>query len=59
MGRELPCDRAVVADALGQSGAYVLVPAGYQASYLHDEYHRIFEHDAAQGVEEPGAVPER
>jgi putative transposase len=34
-------------------------PAGDQAGHLHDEYHRVFEHDAAEGVEEPGAVPER
>jgi hypothetical protein len=40
-------------------GADVQVLGGNQAGDLHDEHDRVFEHDAAEGDEEPVAVPER
>lgn len=59
MGGELPSHRQVVAGELGESGADVRVFGGDQAGGLHDEHDRIFEHDAAQSVAEPGTVAER
>ena len=58
MGSELPRDRPLVAAELAAGGADVLVPGKDQAGRLHDEHHRVADHDAAEGVEEPAAVPE-
>ena len=62
-GRELSRDRMLLTAELGaELGAGhldLLLPGGNPAGDLYDEYHRVLEHDAAQGVEEPSAVPER
>jgi hypothetical protein len=57
--RELSHHRAVVAAELGAGRADVLLPRRDHVSGLHDEHDRVAEHDAAEGVEEPGSVPER
>lgn len=58
MGWSLPGHLTVMAIELGASGADVLVSVGDQASDLHDEHDRIFEHDTAEGVEESRTVSE-
>jgi hypothetical protein len=57
-GGRLPGHRQVVAGELGAGRADVLLPARYYACRLHDEHDRIAEHDAAQGEQESGVVPE-
>ncbi|MDT7688436.1 MAG: hypothetical protein QOE46_1195 [Acidobacteriota bacterium] len=53
----LPCDRALVAAALGAGGADVRVSRGNQARGVYDQHDRVFEYDVAEGVEEPFTVP--
>ena len=59
MGRELPGDSPLLASELVEGHPDVWLPGGDQAGGLHDEHDRVFEHDAAEGVEEPVTVPKR